>query len=334
MTIKKIKSGWQVDFRPEGRKGKRVRETFIRKRDAEEFVISEKSKAQAGLYKRAAKDSRSLQELIDDWFDMHGYTLKDGEKRKLMLDRCCERLGNPKAIKLTGEQFIRYRKERLSMKSRLGKPISINTVNHEQAYLAAVFGHLIKLKNWEHDNPLKGLPKLKMDEPELTFLDVKQISSLLTALEKSKNKDALIITKICLATGARWGEAESLHARNVSGGKIHLVGTKNSRTRSMPISGELEKEIKLGRPTTGRLFKSSWYAFKGAIDRAGIDLPDGQQSHVLRHTFASHYMMNGGNILLLQKALDHSSLTMTMRYAKMAPEHLADIVDKNPLARL
>ncbi|MEK6626508.1 MAG: site-specific integrase, partial [Bdellovibrionota bacterium] len=44
--------------------------------------------------------------------------------------------------------------------------------------------------------------------------------------------------------------------------------------------------------------------------------------HDLRHTFASHFMMNGGNIYDLQKILGHSSLEMTQRYAHLAPEHL------------
>lgn len=35
--------------------------------------------------------------------------------------------------------------------------------------------------------------------------------------------------------------------------------------------------------------------------------------HDLRHTFASHFMMNGGNIYDLQKILGHTSLEMTQR---------------------
>ena len=40
--------------------------------------------------------------------------------------------------------------------------------------------------------------------------------------------------------------------------------------------------------------------------------------------------MNGGNILELQKLLGHSTLTMTMRYAHLAPEQFrqhAQVVD-------
>ncbi|MBK1752631.1 MAG: tyrosine-type recombinase/integrase, partial [Escherichia coli] len=50
-----------------------------------------------------------------------------------------------------------------------------------------------------------------------------------------------------------------------------------------------------------------------------------------RHTFASHFMMNGGNILVLQKILGHADITMTMRYAHFAPSHLEDAVRLNPL---
>ena len=44
--------------------------------------------------------------------------------------------------------------------------------------------------------------------------------------------------------------------------------------------------------------------------------------HDLRHTFASHFMMDGGNVYDLQKILGHTSLEMTQRYAHLSPEHL------------
>lgn len=37
------------------------------------------------------------------------------------------------------------------------------------------------------------------------------------------------------------------------------------------------------------------------VTSAGIQLVEGQKTHVLRHTFASHFMMNGRNILVLQR---------------------------------
>ncbi|GAA80245.1 hypothetical protein P20495_2759 [Pseudoalteromonas sp. BSi20495] len=44
-----------------------------------------------------------------------------------------------------------------------------------------------------------------------------------------------------------------------------------------------------------------------AVSKTNINLPKGQCSHALRHTFASHFMMNGGNILLLQQILGYAS---------------------------
>lgn len=44
--------------------------------------------------------------------------------------------------------------------------------------------------------------------------------------------------------------------------------------------------------------------------------------HDLRHTYASHYMMNGGSLSELQSLLGHSSPTMTLKYAHLAPGYL------------
>ncbi|MGS6357418.1 tyrosine-type recombinase/integrase, partial [Enterobacter hormaechei] len=64
--------------------------------------------------------------------------------------------------------------------------------------------------------------------------------------------------------------------------------------------------------------------------RAGIELPKGQRTHVIRHTFASHFMMRGGNFLVLQQILGHSTIIMTMRYAHFAANHLDAAVALNP----
>ncbi len=45
--------------------------------------------------------------------------------------------------------------------------------------------------------------------------------------------------------------------------------------------------------------------------------------HGLRHTFASHWMMNGGDIFRLQKILGHKDTQMTQRYSDLAPEAYA-----------
>ncbi|HIH8969136.1 TPA: tyrosine-type recombinase/integrase, partial [Serratia marcescens] len=56
----------------------------------------------------------------------------------------------------------------------------------------------------------------------------------------------------------------------------------------------------------------------------------GQASHSLRHTFATHFMMNGGNIITLQRILGHARIEQTMSYAHFAPDFLQDAISYNP----
>jgi site-specific recombinase XerD len=146
-----------------------------------------------------------------------------------------------------------------------------------------------------------------------------------------------LISRICLATGARWSEAEELQENQVRNSMIEYARTKSGKTRAVPINEELESAIqrhKSEHGQMGRIFGYSISAFREGVERAGLVLPEGQMTHVLRHTFASHFMMNGGNILTLQRILGHANVTMTMRYAHMAPEHLQEAKRLNPLARL
>ena len=42
-------------------------------------------------------------------------------------------------------------------------------------------------------------------------------------------------------------------------------------------------------------------------------------------------MMNGGNILVLQRILGHANIRETMKYAHFSPDHLEEAVTFNPL---
>jgi len=148
-------------------------------------------------------------------------------------------------------------------------------------------------------------------------------------LDRSSNGSVKAVAMICLSTGCRWSEAESLKNSNVLKGKVIFTDTKSGKNRSIPLSNKILKKLPNKQ---GDLFESCYSAFRKAVERCSFTLPPGQLTHVLRHTFASHFMIKGGNIIVLQRILGHSSLTMTMRYSHFSPDHLQDAVKYNPLS--
>ena len=64
--------------------------------------------------------------------------------------------------------------------------------------------------------------------------------------------------------------------------------------------------------------KSVRKPFMAALRKAGIL---NFRFHDLRHTFASHFVMKGGDLLTLKEILGHSSMQMVEKYAHLAAAH-------------
>lgn len=271
------------------------------------------------------QDSRTLDELINIWYRLHGKTLKDHIRLRKLLYRVSKGLGNPIGSQLTASDFSAYREERT-------KTISTTTANREHSYLRAMFNELERLGVISYPNPLAKIRQFREREGELRYLSHEEIDQLLEACATSSNRSLIHIVKVCLATGARWDEAESLKSSQIKDGKITFLNTKSGKNRSVPIQPWLFDELCSLEPASGkRIFLSSLSAFRKAIGRTEIELPKGQMTHVLRHTFASHYVIEGGNIVKLRDTLGHSEITTTMRYAHLAPDHLEEALELNPL---
>lgn len=325
MAIEQLPDGrWKVDVEPI--KGKRFRKTFKTKAEAQRFEATCRAKViDQPAWTPKPKDRRRLSELCTRYYDLHGHTLADSARLKQILAKLAKDLGDPVAVTFTGNAYCETR--RLQLESAVhGK-----TLNNRLGYLKAVFNELFRLGDIDYPNPLAKVRPLRLQERPLSFLSVPQIREVLDALDARDTTPGIgLVARVCLSTGARWGEAQALTPERVGNGVVTFANTKSRRTRSIPIDKKLEKQL-LAHFKRHGLFSNCMLTFSRVLTTTSIKLPAGQATHVLRHTFASHFVMRGGNILTLQKILGHSSLTMTMRYAHLSPDHLQDALTLNPL---
>ncbi|PTO77202.1 integrase [Vibrio splendidus] len=342
MSIRNLKDGstkpWICECYPNGRAGKRVRKKFATKGEAKAFELHTMKEIDDKPWMGDKPDHRRLSQIIELWYQLHGVNTKSGLRAKRRMEIVCEALNDPIANQLNERMLAHYRAKRIYKGRNIDRlatnqPISIATHNHDLIWLKSMFNELIRLKEWKGLNPIADLRKLKTSEPELAFLTVNQINHLLDEVKSSPmSEDLTAIIKLCLATGARIREAIEIKGAQLSKFKVTYINTKGKRNRTVPISEELYQLIH--KDTSGRLFSCAYSTVYKWLTRALPNLPKGQGTHVLRHTFASHFMMNGGNILVLQNILGHTDISMTMRYSHFAPSHLSDAIHFNPLNSL
>ena len=86
-----------------------------------------------------------------------------------------------------------------------------------------------------------------------------------------------------------------------------------------PTSRKNEK----GEKDPNKALTDSHCCFRRLVDK--LEIAD-IRFHDLRHTFASHLVMNGVDLKTVQELLGHATLTMTLRYSHLAPAHQARAV--------
>ena len=336
MAVRKLENGrWICECYPAGREGRRVRKQFATKGEALAFERHKMDEAATKPWLAETVDRRTLKDVVELWYKLHGKSLSAGEHVYDKLILMVDALENPLATAFTSKMFAHYRDKRLTgetyFSEKWKKGASPVTINLEQSYLSGVFSELARLGEWTAPNPLENMRKFTIAEKEMAWLTHEQITELLYDCQRQSSILALIV-KICLSTGARWREAVNLTRSQVTKYRITFVRTKGKKNRSIPISKELYEEI---IALNGfKFFTDYYFQFLSVMDKTSIVLPRGQLTHVLRHTFAAHFMMSGGNILALQKILGHHDIKMTMRYAHLAPDHLETALRFNPLATM
>jgi site-specific recombinase XerD len=222
---------------------------------------------------------------------------------------------------------------------RLKDKVKPATINREVSCLRHIFNKAIE---WDvvNRNPAKGVKLLKEPPGRIRYLDVEEIERLLKAIDsipRGAGKYLKPIVIIAINTGLRKQEILKLKWKNIDFNerKITVHRTKTNDIRVMPMNESIYQELKKvpqhsesdyvfcnkqGIPY-GNVRKS----FESALSIAKIK---DFRFHDLRHTFASHLVMNGSDIRTVQQLMGHKEIKMTMRYSHLSKAHLQDAVGK------
>lgn len=195
-------------------------------------------------------------------------------------------------------------------------------------------------------NPADQIEVQRPDDQRERYLSADEIVSLKNCLDQKMYRAGTremnrtyyrlrMIVLIALTTGMRISEIFGLVWRDLryNEGLIAVrAKLKRGKSRYAPLTPELASELRKYPAVLGeeRLFPPQRGAkgerqrvessFGTILELAGIQ---DFRFHDLRHTFASWYMMNGGDLYELAKILGHSNIRMTERYAKLGKTHIA-----------
>jgi len=223
-----------------------------------------------------------------------------------------------------------YKQERTS----LVRPL---TVNVELKVLKALYNLAIKCR-CARENPVRQVPFYKETERKPTYLRREEIDCLLD------NCDGLHpILYTFLKTGLRKSELINLRWEDVEFDRKYIRveskedwQTKTGNSREVPIDEdlldmltELPKESDyVFLNTNGRKYG---YHLTERVKRLGRRIGiENLTVHALRHTFISHLVMSGVDLVTVKELAGHSDIKTTMRYAHLTPEHLRKSIGKLP----
>ncbi|HRI54116.1 MAG TPA: site-specific integrase, partial [Pseudomonadota bacterium] len=226
------------------------------------------------------------------------------------------------------------------------------TVGLSLTYCKVVFGWAVRQGLVAH-NPFARV-ELPRRSAAASFLSAEEVRSLLATADSLgaagtvTSRGLRAAVHLAVRTGLRKGELLGLRWTDVelSSGRLTIARSfattpKSGRPRHLrlpaevvPILAAWQKECP--KTPEGVIFprrsrSGVWGMARGAACMAGLPRlllmagcrPLCHPFHALRHTFASHYIMQGGSLAALQQILGHSDLKHTMVYAHLAPEFLS-----------
>jgi integrase len=244
------------------------------------------------------------------WLKSHVATSRREEDWPLAAQRVRDylvpHLGHLQLNRLTGEQIRSYR---LWLDET---DLSPQSVRH-------LLSDLRCMLNWCADAgltsaspfPRRILPKIQERPPDrLTDEELAAVCEL--------DDPYGFICRFLASTGLRWGEAAQAQASDIQGGMLVVHQTKSGKVRRVPLTDELQLEL---RGRVGRLIPlTNAQGFADRVrNRTGIAR---FHAHQLRHTFSCRWLEASGSLAALQEILGHASIVTTQRYGRLAEDHV------------
>jgi len=282
--------------------------------------------------------------LIKRYREQYATKKKSYDREKSVLDGIQQELGTLFVREVDGSAVQRWY-EGLTGKKKLSAGTAVrhfNVMHHMMAKACTIW-----LKDTGIDrNPADQIEVIRPDDSRERYLSAEELTALKAALDSKLYRAGTreinrtfyrlrMIVLIALTTGMRMAEIFGLtwgDLRYSEGLMAVRAKLKGGKVRYVPMTPELAAELRKYPVTIGEepLFPPKREAkgerlrvessFETILKLGGIQ---NFRFHDLRHTFASWYMMNGGDLYELAKILGHSNIRMTERYAKLGKAHIA-----------
>lgn len=275
----------------------------------------------------------TLDEVVQQYFSQHRNGTISASRSKSAWKNMRPLLGKVKVTNLTGQHISKYIKSRAAC-------VAGGTINFELGVLSAA----LRWANKESyiDRPIL-ISRLPSADARQRFLTKEECRELIKASKKYPHLYAFV--GLALLTGQRkeailglkqtqifWDQgivdfndfSSSDHARRKHRGIVPL-GNELRQFLEAHKSDCPYVVNKNGRRI--RDFRKSWAAM---IEEAGlIDVTP----HVLRHTVASHLVMDGAAIIDVARLLGHKDSRITEKvYAKFSPDYLKTVTERLSIA--
>lgn len=168
------------------------------------------------------------------------------------------------------------------------------------------------------------IPRKRESVGRLRWLTLEEERAAIAWADQLGLDDLADAITVLVDTGLRTGELWKLTKTDIQNGMIHVWDPKNATPRSIPMTDRVAAIMKRRTGLKPFPFDNNWMAHQWQKIRRRMNLEDDPQfvPHALRHTCASRLVQRGVPLPVVQAWLGHKSITMTLRYAHLAPANL------------